>query len=243
MKGWGGWDSVLLVLLLAPSVEATKLLRGESPGCLCAQNADFTASASVNSREAGAALVSVRQSPQAFGMPAYAPPPLPELKVPPAVPKPPLGALPPPAPPGIPPLPPVPNVDPEDIHLQSMEGANLQSWYTVPPTVAALANLTQARAHLTPMSAPPVQANANELMPRFLPVPQAAQEMPGWAKTAYLPGYAQTQAWANAMPSLPTFPGAAPAPAASAPAPAPAAGLLQAAKSAAKSGRVRCECK
>eukprot|EP00434_Breviolum_minutum_P028866 symbB.v1.2.025530.t1/scaffold2483.1/size114807/4 len=196
-------------------------------------------------------------------MPAYAPPPLPELKVPPAVPKPPLGALPPPAPPGIPPLPPVPNVDPEDIHLQSMEGANLQSWYTVPPTVAALANLTQARAHLTPMSAPPVQANANELMPRFLPVPQAAQEMPGWAKTAYLPGYAQTQAaghwvstlfptsalpklgqaWANAMPSLPTFPGAAPAPAASAPAPAPAAGLLQAAKSAAKSGRVRCECK
>mmetsp|Transcript_73706 Transcript_73706/g.117273 ORF Transcript_73706/g.117273 Transcript_73706/m.117273 type:complete len:239 (+) Transcript_73706:72-788(+) len=238
MKGWG------TVLLLAPLVQATKLLRGDTPECLCAQNA--VASASMRSpREAGAALVqNARQSPQA-GMPSTAPPL--ELKVPPAVPKPPGGPLPPPAPPGIPALPPVPNVDPEDIHLQSMEGVNLQSWYTVPPTVAALANLTQARPPLSPMT-PLVRPDANELMPRFLPVPQDAQEMPTWAKNAYLPGFSQ-QAWMPAMPR-PTLPGTpatpgAPAAAAAAGAPAPAtAGFLQkAGEPAPKLGQAHCPCK
>mmetsp|Transcript_72840 Transcript_72840/g.160797 ORF Transcript_72840/g.160797 Transcript_72840/m.160797 type:complete len:241 (+) Transcript_72840:76-798(+) len=240
MKGWG---TVLLLAPLAPLVQAAKLLRGDTPECLCAQNA--VASASMRSpREAGTALVqNGRQSPQALGMPFTAPP-LPELKVPPAVPKPPGGPLPPPAPPGIPALPPVPNVDPEDIHLQSMEGANLQSWYTVPPTVAALANLTQARPPLSPMT-PLVRPDANELMPRFLPVPQDAQEMPTWAKNAYLPGYSQ-QAWRPAMPSWPTLPTPATlpgAPAAAAPAPAPAGFLQKAGEPAPKLGRAHCPCK
>mmetsp|Transcript_37855 Transcript_37855/g.46911 ORF Transcript_37855/g.46911 Transcript_37855/m.46911 type:complete len:200 (+) Transcript_37855:1-600(+) len=199
----------------------------------------------MDGREAGASLVqSAKVSPQAFGMP-FTPPPLPELKVPPAVPKPPLGPLPPPAPPGIPALPPVPNVDPEDIHLQSMEGANLQSWYTVPPTVAALANLTQARALENPMAMTPLaKPDANALMPRFLPVPQEAQEMPGWAKNAYLPSF-QPQALKNAIPSWPTLPGA-PTTAAGAPAPAPA-GFLQTDRGPAQQApglsRTRCPCK
>ena len=45
------------------------------------------------------------------------------LEVPPAVAPPPPGPLPPPALPAIPSLPPIPNIDPEDIPLQSMEGA------------------------------------------------------------------------------------------------------------------------
>ncbi|CAK9010177.1 unnamed protein product, partial [Durusdinium trenchii] len=155
---------------------ATKLLRGNTPECPCAQNAD---AARVSVRLASAALVETqaRQSPQATWTAAVSSP-MPELKVPPEVPQPRLGPPPPPPPPAIPSLPPVPNVDPEDIPLQSMEGPNLQSWYTVPPSVAELANQTRAPSMtMNGMASMPAPPSVTKLMPRLLPAPKEAEDL------------------------------------------------------------------
>lgn len=206
-----------LLLLLAPLVQATKLLSADSPECPCAQNA--ADSSARDAHQAGLSLTQVgKQVPMAVG---FTPPPLPDIEVPPAVPLPASGPPPPPPPPAIPSLPPVPNVGPEDIPLQSMEGENTKSWYTVPPSVAAMVNRTVTPLPMAyPSAAVPAAPTANDLMPRFLPAP-------------VVPSQVQAEAIRHTLQNWPMPPTLAAGPAA-APAPAPAGFLQRATREAVK---------
>eukprot|EP00439_Symbiodinium_sp_Y106_P054631 s1250_g7.t1 len=102
----------------------------------------------------------------------------------------------------------------QDIPLQSMEGENTKSWYTVPPSVAAMVNSTVTPLPMAyPSAAVPAAPTANDLMPRFLPAP-------------VVPSQVQAEAIRHTLQSWPMPPTLAAGPAA-APAPAPAAGFLQ----------------
>ncbi|CAE7391265.1 ASPH [Symbiodinium sp. KB8] len=196
---------------------ATKLLSADSPECPCAQNA--ADSSARDAHQAGLSLTQVgKQVPMAVG---FTPPPLPDIEVPPAVPLPASGPPPPPPPPAIPSLPPVPNVGPEDIPLQSMEGENTKSWYTVPPSVAAMVNRTVTPLPMAyPSAAVPAAPTANDLMPRFLPAP-------------VVPSQVQAEAIRHTLQNWPMPPTLAAGPAA-APAPAPAGFLQRATREAVK---------
>mmetsp|Transcript_37883 Transcript_37883/g.70651 ORF Transcript_37883/g.70651 Transcript_37883/m.70651 type:complete len:219 (+) Transcript_37883:27-683(+) len=205
MRGSAGAMGLATLLLLAPLAQATKLLTADSPECPCAQNA--VASLSGESlKQAGVSLAQMVPGMQA--------PKLPDLKIPPAVPLPPAGPGLPPPPPAIPSLPPVPNVGPEDIPLQSMEGENMASWYTVPPSVAAMVNSTPTTLPpaYPPSATPTVPLTANNLMPRFLPAP-------------VVPSAVQAEAYQHTVQNWPMP--LIPLTGAPAPAPAPAAGFLQ----------------